>query len=234
MYSDAQLCLTLCNPINCSPPCSFIHEILQARILEWVAMPTTGDLPNPGIKPMPFRFHALAGGFFTTSATWEALVLWLRSVNMLVSEIFDLIWSGLIEEKKPVNPKENQSWIFIGRIDVEAETPILGHLMQRINETHLKRPWCWERLKAGGEGDDRGWDGWMASLTLWTRVWASSGSWWWTGEPGVLQSMGLQRFGIFIQKKKKKSIYKTVRLLWVWFFNWLIFNWDNLPKNSSF
>ena len=58
--------------------------------------------------------------------------------------------------------------------------------------THLKRPWCWERLKMGGEGDDRGWDGWMASLTWWTWVWASSGSWWWTGKPGMLQSMGLQ------------------------------------------
>ena len=59
--------------------------------------------------------------------------------------------------------------------------------------THLKRPWCWDRLKAGGEGDDRGWDGWMASLTQWTWVWVDSGSWWWTGRPGVLQFMGLQR-----------------------------------------
>ena len=58
---------------------------------------------------------------------------------------------------------------------------------------HLKRPWCWERLKVGGEGDDRGWDGWMTSPTQWTWVWASSGSWWWAGRPGVLQSMGSQR-----------------------------------------
>ena len=57
---------------------------------------------------------------------------------------------------------------------------------------HWKRPWCWERLKAGREGDDRGWDGWMASPTQWTWVWASSGSWWWTGKPGVLQSMESQ------------------------------------------
>ena len=61
--------------------------------------------------------------------------------------------------------------------------------------THWKRPWCWERLKAGGEGDDRGWDGWMASPTQWTWVWASSGSWWWTGRTGVLQSIGSQRVG---------------------------------------
>ena len=59
--------------------------------------------------------------------------------------------------------------------------------------THLKRPWCWERLKVGGEGDNRGWNGWMASLTQWTWVWVSSGSWWWTEKPGVLQSMGLQK-----------------------------------------
>ena len=59
--------------------------------------------------------------------------------------------------------------------------------------THWKRPWCWERLKAGGEGDDRGWDGWMALLTLWTWVWVDSGGWWWTGRPGMLQFMGLQR-----------------------------------------
>ena len=59
--------------------------------------------------------------------------------------------------------------------------------------THWKRPWCWARLKAGGEGDDRGWDGWMASPTRWTWVWVNSWRWWWTGRPGVLWSMGSQR-----------------------------------------
>ena len=59
--------------------------------------------------------------------------------------------------------------------------------------THWKRPWCWERLKAGREGGDRGLDGWMASLTQWTWDWASYRSWWWTGRPGVLQSTGSQR-----------------------------------------
>ena len=58
--------------------------------------------------------------------------------------------------------------------------------------THLKRLWCWERLKVGGEGDDRGWDGWMASPTWWTWVWVNSGTWWWTVRPGVLRFMGLQ------------------------------------------
>ena len=61
--------------------------------------------------------------------------------------------------------------------------------------TRWKRLWCWDRLKAGGEGDNRGCDGWMASPTRWTWVWVSSASWWWTGKPGVLQSMGSPRVG---------------------------------------
>ena len=95
-------------------------------------------------------------------------------------------------EIKPVHPKGNQSWIFVGRTDAEAETPILWPPDSK-NLTHLKRPWCWERLKAGGEGDGRGWDGWMVSPTPWTWVWVDSRSWWWTGRPGVLGSMGSQR-----------------------------------------
>ena len=61
--------------------------------------------------------------------------------------------------------------------------------------TRWKRLWCWEGLGAGAEGDDRGWDGWMASPTRWTRVWVNAGNWWWTGRPGVLQFMGSQRVG---------------------------------------
>ena len=60
---------------------------------------------------------------------------------------------------------------------------------------HWKRLWCWEGLGAGGKGDNRGWDGWMASATQWTWVWVNSGSWWWTGRPGVLRCMGSQRVG---------------------------------------
>ena len=61
--------------------------------------------------------------------------------------------------------------------------------------THWKRLWCWVGLGAGGEGDDRGWDGWMASLTRWTWVSVNSGSWWWTGRPGVVRFMGSQIVG---------------------------------------
>ena len=92
---------------------------------------------------------------------------------------------------QPVHPKGNQSWIFIGRTDAKAETLILW-------PPDSKNWLIWtatnaERLKVGGEGDDRGWDGWMLSPTQWTWVWKNSRSWRWTGRPGVLQSMGLQR-----------------------------------------
>ena len=93
------------------------------------------------------------------------------------------------KEIQPVHPEGNQSWIFFGRTDVEAEAPTLWPPDAKNWLTHLKRPWCWETLKAGG------WDGWMASLIQWTRVWASSRSWWWTRNPGVLQSMRSQRVG---------------------------------------
>ena len=78
----------------------------------------------------------------------------------------------------PVNPKGNQSWKFIGRTDAEAETPTFWPPGVK-NWLIWKRPWCWERLKARGEGDDRAWNAWMASLMWWTWVWVGSGSWWW-------------------------------------------------------
>ena len=115
--------------------------------------------------------------------------------------IYWCLWTVVLEktlessldckEIKPVISTGNRSWMFIERTDAEAETPILW---PPDGKNWLwKTPWRWERLKAGGEGDDRGWDGWMASPTQWTWVWASSGHWWWTGKLGVLQSMGSQR-----------------------------------------
>ena len=95
------------------------------------------------------------------------------------------------KEFKWVNPKGNQSWIFIGRTVAEAEAPIIWSPYARADS--LERPWCSERLKPEGEGENRGWDGWTVSLTQWTLVWASSRSWWWTGKSGVLQSMWSQR-----------------------------------------
>ena len=97
------------------------------------------------------------------------------------------------KEIQPVHSEGDEPWDFFGRNDAEAEAPVLWPPHAEL--THWKRPWCWEGLGAGGEGDDRGWDGWMASLTGWTWVWVNSGSWWWTGRPGMLWFMGSKRVG---------------------------------------
>ena len=78
---------------------------------------------------------------------------------------------------------------------------------------YLKISWCWERLKAAGERDDRGWDGQMASPTQWTWVWVNSGSWWWTGRRGMLQSTGSQKAGHDRGLNWTKSSWSTVCLL---------------------
>ena len=95
------------------------------------------------------------------------------------------------KEIQPVHSKGDQPWVFCRRNDAKAETPILW--TPDAKSWLIGKDWCCEGLRAGGEGDDRGWDGWMASLTRWTWVWVDSGSWWWTRRPGVLWFIGLQR-----------------------------------------
>ena len=94
------------------------------------------------------------------------------------------------KEIQPVHPNGDQSWVFIGRTYAKGETPILW-------PPHAKswltgKDSCWEGLRAGGEGEDRGWDGWMASPTQWTWIWVNSGSWWWTGRPAAAAAKSLQ------------------------------------------
>ena len=98
------------------------------------------------------------------------------------------------KEIQLVHPKGNQSWYTHWKDWCWSwNSNSLATWCEEL--THLKRPWCWERLMAGGEGGNRGWDGWMASPTQWAWVWVKSRSWWWAGRPGVLQSMGSQRVG---------------------------------------
>ena len=84
-----QSCLTVCDPMEWSPPGSSVHGILQAGILEWVAMPSSrGNLPDPGIEPAFLTSPALAGGFFTTRATWEP--------SLLLSQEWKVIKKGIL------------------------------------------------------------------------------------------------------------------------------------------
>ena len=121
---------------------------------------------------------------------------------------------------KEINSKGNQPWIFIGRTDAEA--PMTTWWEEQI---HWKRLFCCERLKAGGEGEDRGQDGWMASPTQWTWVWANPGRWWRTVQPDMLQSVGSQTVGHTLRTEqqftfkrkggdKKKGEDLTIFLKW--------------------
>ena len=112
-------------------------------------------------------------------------------------------WTVMLEKtlESPLDCKEIQPLILkeispeysLEGMMLKLKLQYSGHLMWSTDS--LEKTLCWESLKAGGEGDYRGWDSWMASLTWWTWVWVSSGSSWWTGKPGVLQSMGSQRVG---------------------------------------
>ena len=97
------------------------------------------------------------------------------------------------KEIQPVHSEGDQPWDFFRRNDAKAETPVLWP--PHAKSWLIGKDWCWEGLWARGEGDDRGWDGWMASLIWWKWVWVNSGSWWWTGRPGVLRFAGSQGVG---------------------------------------
>ena len=105
--------------------------------------------------------------------------------------------------------------------------------------THLKRSWCWEILKAGREGGNRGWNGWMASPTEWSWVWVNSGNWWWTGRSGVLQSMGSQRQSDWTELKFLKLccityIYLELQKAQEHSYNEYIYHWNKWPKSKAY
>ena len=180
-----QLCPTLCDPMDYT-----VHGILQARILQWVAFPFSRETSQPRNRS---QVSHIAGGFFTSWA-WTVKKAERRRIHAFElwrwRRLLRFPWTARRSNqsilKKSVLNIHWKDWCWSWNSNIS--TTWYEELM------HWKRPWCWERLKVGGEGDDRGWDDWMASPTQGTWVWASSGSWWWTGRPGMLQSIGLQRF----------------------------------------
>ena len=148
-------------------------------------------LLNYDYDPLHFIFLIIL--FFIITVVFCCIFFWFFSVCKVVLE--KTLESPLdCKEIQPVPSKGDRSWVFFGRNDAKAETPVLW-------PPHVKS-WligkdsdAWGGLGVGGEGDDRGWGGWMASPTRWTWVWVNSGGWWWTGRPGMLQFMGLQRVG---------------------------------------
>ena len=99
--------------------------------------------------------------------------------------IFCVLYQSILKEISP--------GISLERMMLKLKLQYFGHLMRRADS--LEKTWCWEGVGEGGEGNNKGWEGWMASLTPRRWVWVNSGSWWWTGRPGVLRFMGSQRVG---------------------------------------
>ena len=165
------------------------HEIKRHLVLGRTAMVNLDSMLKSRDIALPTKVHLVKTMVFPLvmdgCESWTIEKSWALKNWCFWTVVLEKTPESPLDSKEiqSVYPKGNQSWIFIVRTDAEAETPILW-------SPDVKNwPWCWERLKAGGEGDDRGWDGWMASLTQWTWVWASSRSWWWIGKPGMLQSM---------------------------------------------
>ena len=149
------------------------------------------DRPRQHIKKQ--RHYFANKGLSSQSCGFSSSHVWMLELDYKESWVLKnwCFWTVVLEkifesslnckEIQPVHPKGNS-----------PEYSLEGLMLKLKLQYFGQRPWCWERLNVRGEGDGRGWDGWMASPTRWIWVWVSSGSWWWTGKPGVLQSTGLQ------------------------------------------
>ena len=127
--------------------------------------------------------------------TWTVKKAEFWKLMLLNCDVGEESWESLGLQGDPTSPSWRRSVLGVHWKDWcwSWNSSTLATSCEKL--THWKRHWCWEGLGAGGEGDDRGWDGWMASPTRWTWIWVNSGSWWWTGGPGVLRFMRSQRVG---------------------------------------
>ena len=171
------------------------HEIKRRLLLGRKAMTNLDSILESRDITLPTKIHLVKALVFSSSHVW----MW----ELDYKESWELknwcFWTVMLEktlesplDSKAIQPIHPKSVLTIHWKDWcwSWNANILATWCKEL--THWKRPWCWERLKVGGKGNDRGWDGWMASPTWRIWAWVSSGSWWWIGKPGVLQSMGLQ------------------------------------------
>ena len=177
----------------------FSHEIKRHLLLGSKVMTNLDSVLKSSDVTLPTKVCLVRAMFFSSSHVW----MWELYCKESWAPKNWCFWTVVLEktlesfldckEIQPVHPKGNHSWVFTGKTDVEAETPILwppdvkNWLMWKNPDAG--KDWRWE------ERDDRGCDGWMASPSQWTWVWVNSGSWWWTGKPAVLHSMGSQGVG---------------------------------------
>ena len=143
---------------------------------------------------LPTKVHLVKAMFFQWSCMDARVGLWrklsAKELMLLNCGVGEDSWESLGLQGDPTSPSSRRSVLGVHWKDWcwSWNSNTVATWCEEL--THWKRPWCWERLRAGGEGDNRGWDAWMASPTRWTWVSVDSRSWWWTGRPGVLQFMG--------------------------------------------
>ena len=161
------------------------------------------DQPRQHIKKQ--RHYFVNKGLSSQSYGFSNSPVWMWELNCKESWALKnwWFWNVVLEktlertldckEIQPVHPKGNQSCCSLEGLMLKLKLQYFGHLMRRVDS--LEKTLMLGGIGAGAEGDDRGWDGWMASPTRWTWVWVNSSSWWWTGRPGMLWFMGSQRVG---------------------------------------
>ena len=178
--------------ITADSDCS--HEIKRCLLFERKVMTNLDSILKSRGITLPTKVRVVKAIFFSSSHVWMWALDYKESWAPHYWCIWPMFWRRFFRVPWTAR-RSNQSILKEISPEYSLEGLMLKLKLQYwcMKLTHCKRTWCWERLKAGGERDDRGWDGWMASQTRCTWVWVNSGSWWWTGKPGVLQFMGSQR-----------------------------------------
>ena len=176
------------------------HEIKRCLLLGRKIMSNLDSLLNSRDITVPTKVRLVKAMVFPVvmygCESWTVKKAEHRRIDAFWTVVLEKTLESPLDsckEIQPVHSEGDQPWVFFGRNDAKAETPVFWP--PHVKSWLIGKDWCWEGLGAGGEGDDRGWDGWMVSLTRWTWVWVNSGSWWWSGRPGVLRFMGSQRVG---------------------------------------
>jgi len=206
-----RLTIFLGSKITADGDCS--HEIKRHILLGRKVITNLDSILKSRDITLPTKVHLVKAMVFPVvmygceSWTIKKAEGWRTAVFELRCWILESLLDS--KEVQPVHPKGNQSWVL--KLTILWPPDVKSWL--------IWKDWCWERLRAGGEGDDRWWDGWMASPTWWTWVWVDSGSWWWIGRPGVLRSIGSQRVGHD----------------WLTELNWnfILFDWDKLQNRPQ-
>ena len=172
------------------------HEIKRCLLLGRKVMSNLDSIFKSRDITLPTKVHLVKAMVFLWSCMDVRVGLWRRltakELMLLNCGVGEDSWGSLGLQGDPTSPFWRSALGFLWKEWCWSwNSSTLATSCAEL--THWKRPRCWEGLGAGGEGDDRGWDGWMASLIRWTWVWVNSRSWWWTGRPGVLRFMWSQR-----------------------------------------